>query len=179
MSIVPSRVPTRRGRRRAALIAGAGAALLGVAAAPAAAAPAQSTKGDVRSGGMQITFEAKRAAGAPATSATGSFVAEGQPAAIFGIPRDVGRIRLSGPITCLETRGDDVSLYYPFDGRTTTGLLGGSGAGVLVSLRKNGPSDEDYRIGFTPMLSAFVPFTGCEFGVTPFAISAGGWQNGG
>lgn len=49
---------------------------------------------------------------------------------------------------------------------------------MLVSLRKNGPSDEDYRIGFTPMLSAFVPITGCDFGVTPFAISAGGWQNG-
>jgi len=168
-------LPSPRTRRRVVVAAVAATAFVGATAASAGAA-AQSTRGDLRSGGIHITFDAKRAAGAPATGATGSFVAEGAPVSVFGLPKEVGRIRLSGRITCLETKGQDISFYYPFDGRTTTGLLGASGAGVLVSLRKN--SATEYRIGFVPMLSALVPITGCDFGTTPFAVTEGGWQVG-
>lgn len=164
---------SRRGRL--AIAAGAVAAL-GFAAAPAGAADAQSTKGTLKAGGMDVTFSAKRAAGAPATSATGSFVAEGVPVSIVGVPSDVGRIRLSGPITCLEIRGEDVSFYYPFDDKSTSGLLGNLQAGMLVSLKKG--SADKYNMGFTPMLSAFVPMVGCDVDVTPLAVTSGGWQNG-
>jgi hypothetical protein len=168
-------VPKIRTLRRVGVAGLAATALLGATAGTAGAAGAQSTRGDLRSGDIHVTFAAKRAAGAPATSATGTFVAEGAPVSVFGLPKELGRLRLSGPITCLETKGQDVSFYYPFDDKTTSGLLGQSGSGVLVSLRKN--SQSEYRLGFSPMLSAFVPFTGCDFGVTPFVVTGGGWQN--
>lgn len=174
----PSQSPTTsRLRRRVALAGVAAVAALGVTAASASAAPAQSTKGHVTAGGIDVTFDAKRPANAPATSATGSFVAEGPPVAILGVPKSVGSIRLSGPITCLETHGEDVSFYYPFDDASTTGLLGKTGSGLLVSLRKSGASD--YKMGFSPMLSAFVPIVGCDFGTAPLSVTSGGWQNGG
>ena len=168
--------PTRRARRACALAATGAAAALAVGAAPATAAPAQSTKGTVKAGGMDVTFSATRAAGAVPHAATGSFVAEGVPAAVVGVPSDVGRIRLSGPISCLQTRGEDVSFYYEFDDRSTSGLPGGLRSGMLVTLKK--PTADRYTMGFLPRMSAMVPLVGCDVDLAPLAVTSGGWQNG-
>lgn len=168
---------TRRPRRNAGLLAAAGAALtLGVAAAPAGAAAPQSSKGTFRAGGMDVTFSATRAAGAAPHQASGSFVAEGVPAAVVGVPSDVGRIRLSGPISCLQTRGEDASFYYEFDDRSTSGVLGALRSGMIVTLKKS--SADRYSMGFLPMMSAMVPMMGCDVDVAPLAVTSGGWQNG-
>jgi hypothetical protein len=127
-------------------------------------------------GGIKVTFDAKRAAGAKSSSATGSFVAEGAPVAAMGIPRSVGSIRLAGPITCLETHGEDASFYYEFDDTSTSGILGNLKSGMIVSLRKD--DAENYRMGFTPMMSAFVPMVGCDSSLAPLAVTSGGWQTG-
>lgn len=164
---------TARGRTLA--VAATAAAALGVTASAASAAPAQNTEGDLYAGGVHVTFKAKRAADAKATSATGSFVAEGPLASVIGLPSSLGSIRLSGPITCLETHGEDVSFFYPFDDKSTSGLLGNLGAGMIVALRKDG--SDTYKMGFTPMLTAMVPAIGCDSSLTPLAVTRGGWQN--
>lgn len=143
-------------------------------AAASSSAAAQSIKGNMTAGGIKVTFDAKRAAGSK--TATGSFVAEGAPVAAMGLPSSVGSIRLAGPITCLETRGQDASFYYEFDKTSTSGLLGGLGAGMIVSLRKDDAST--YKMGFTPMLSSFVPMVGCDSSVAPLFVTSGGWQTG-
>lgn len=164
-------------RGRIAAIAVTTVAAVGVTAASANAADAQSLKGNITAGGIKVSFDAKRAAGAKAQSATGTFTAKGAPVAAMGLPPEVGSIELNGPITCLETHGQDASFYYPFDKTSTAGaLLGSSGAGMIVSLKKD--SATSYRMGFTPMLSAFVPMVGCDVGVAPLFVTSGGWQTG-
>ncbi|WP_026910307.1 hypothetical protein [Patulibacter minatonensis] len=164
-----------RGRLSAVVVGAVAAA--GITAGTAGAAGAQSLKGNITAGGIKVSFDAKRAAGAKAQSATGTFKAKGSPVAAMGLPEEVGSIELNGPITCLETHGQDASFYYPFDTTSTAGaLLGNSGSGMIVSLKKE--SATRYKMGFTPMLSAFVPMVGCDSSVTPLFVTSGGWQTG-
>jgi hypothetical protein len=128
-------------------------------------------------GGIKVTFKAKRPANAKAQSATGTFTAKGTPVAAMGLPSSVGSIDLNGPISCLETHGQDASFYYAFDKSSTGGaLLGNSGAGMIVSLKKDDATT--YRMGFTPMLSMFVPMMGCDISTAPLFVTSGGWQTG-
>lgn len=164
-------------RGRIATIAAIAVTAAGGATATAGAAGSQSLKGKMTAGGIDVTFDAKRAAGAKAQSATGTFKAKGTPVAAMGLPPEVGSIDLNGPISCLETRGQDASFYYAFDKSSTGGaLLGSSGAGMIVSLKKE--SATSYRMGFTPMLSAFVPMVGCDVGTAPLFVTSGGWVTG-
>lgn len=166
-------------RTRVAAVALTATVALGATAGAAAASDgsaAQSTKGAMKAGGIDVTFEAQRAAGAKATDATGTFTAEGAPVAAMGLPKTVGSIRLAGPISCLETHGEDVSFYYEFDKTSTSGVLDKLGAGMIVTLRKNGA--DDYKMGFTPMLSSMVPTLGCDSSLAPLSVTSGGWKNG-
>jgi hypothetical protein len=167
-------VTTTRGRLTA--VATGTVLAIGLAAGSASAAESQSLEGNMTAGGIKVTFKAKRPANAKAQSATGTFTAKGTPVAAMGLPSSVGSIDLNGPISCLETHGQDASFYYEFDDTSTSGILGNLKSGMIVSLRKD--DAENYRMGFTPMMSAFVPMVGCDSSLAPLAVTSGGWQTG-
>ncbi len=79
---------------------------LTVLAGAARAAGAQTATGDFVSGAFHGKFSAHRAAGAPQTSASGTFTAM----------TTVGSntvMTVSGPVTCLSIVGDRLGLFYP------------------------------------------------------------------
>ncbi|WP_026909572.1 hypothetical protein [Patulibacter minatonensis] len=176
--------PMKRTRRRMAAVAVASVAAVAATAATAAAADtsgAQSSSGDFQAGGIHVTYDAQRAAGQKSTQATGTFTAEGAPVAVMGLPPEVGKIRLAGPISCLETHGNDTSFYYKFDNTSTSGVLDKVGAGMIVSLHKG--ADGKTQMGFVPMLDGMVPTIGCDTSALPqggalLSATSGTFQNG-
>lgn len=170
--------PKSKHRTRVAVAAVTAVAALGATAGTAAAddSAATSSKGHVKAGGIDVTYSATKAAGAKSTDATGTFTAEGAPAAIMGLPASVGSIRLAGPISCLKTQGENVSFYYKFDQTSTSGLLDKLGAGMIVTFKKEG---NDRKMGFLPMLDGMVKTVGCDVPLAPLSVTSGDWQNAG
>lgn len=170
--------PQSKHRTRIAVAAVTAVTALGVTAGTAAAddSAAQSSSGHLKAGGIDVTYDAHKAAGAKSTEATGTFTAEGSPVAAMGLPASVGSIRLSGPISCLKTQGENVSFYYKFDKDSTSGALDKLGAGMIVTLKKEGA---DRKMGFVPMVDGMVGTVGCDSPLAPLYATSGDWTNGG
>jgi hypothetical protein len=111
-------------RRRVLLGAVCVAGALGVSAAPAMAAAAQSAVGDFSAGPFSLKFDAHRAAGAPPSAATGTFNARMGFGALT-----VGTV--GGPVTCLDVRGNRMGLFYPIT-TSSPSLLSMLHSGVFI-----------------------------------------------
>jgi hypothetical protein len=123
-------------------------ASLAALAAPALAAssPAESATADFMSGPFHVQFNAQRAANAPATSATGSFIAHST----------VGTITvatLQGPVTCLDVRGNEMGLFYPVTSSDPS-LLGMLAKGVFIYVTVSQSTGQAQAVSFIPSLSA-------------------------
>jgi hypothetical protein len=117
-------------RTIAGLAALAGALALGTTGAAAQGAPVQKVAADVTSGPFHLTFRATRPAGAPSTSATGTFDAWTSGGATT-------LMHLQGPVTCLDVRGNRVGLFYPID-RSEPSLFSKLHTGVFIFMTVDG-----------------------------------------
>lgn len=131
-------------RRTARIALGAfvAAGATGLTAGAAQAAPAQSATADVTSGAFALKFTAQRAAGAPATAATGTFeaVTSAGPATLM---------KVAGPVTCLDVRGQTLGLFYPVTSSTPSAIAD-AGTGVFIYLVADG-AGRAKMVGFVPV----------------------------
>jgi hypothetical protein len=121
----------RRARTSRSLVAGAlvAGALLGAGSASAStASPAESISGNFSSGPFTIQISAHRAAGAPATAATGSFTGT----------LALGSLKVGdfmGPVTCLDVEGNRAGLFYPVTSAYPS-VIAAVPFGVLVTVSR-------------------------------------------
>lgn len=108
----------------------------------AQAAPAQTATGDVTSGPFHLVFDAARAPGAAPGAATGHFFAETK----IG-PLSV--MKLEGPVTCLDVRGNHIGLFYPIR-KATPSLLSMVNAGVFIYVTVDGRGNAT-AVSFLPV----------------------------
>lgn len=115
---------------------------IGAASTAASAAPVQSVKADVTSGPFRMTINAKRAPGNPVNQATGRFSGRLE---IGG----VGLSEFSGPVTCLDVRGNQVGLFYPIRS-TEPPFVSELPSGVYIYLTVDG-AGHAVSAGFLPV----------------------------
>lgn len=109
------------------------------AATPAAA---QSVSANVASGPFEIHVDAQRAAGAPASAATGTFTAQ------FTLA-GVNVFTLHGPVTCLDVVGSRAGLFYPITSSSPP-LLAATKSGVFIYFQ-TGSHGSAGSVGFVPV----------------------------
>lgn len=147
--------------RTRAVLALAVLCALPLAALPAqAAGRAQSAVGDVTSGPVHFVFSAKRAAGAPATRATGRF--DGR---IAQAGQQV--LRLAGPVTCLQVQGGTVGFFYPVD-ESDPAAVAMFGAGIQINLATDG---RGHATGFSFVPSPTRTTASCAPAPAPVPVS--------
>lgn len=148
--------------RRAVCAAVAVAAASAVSTGSALAAPAQSAVADVSSGPFHIQFSAERPANAPPTAATGTFSAN----------LSLGSLSLgsfSGPVTCLDVRGNTMGLFYPITSSSPS-LFSMLNAGVYIYLQLDSAGKPQYA-GFLPV--PFASVSSCAPGLALLPVTSG------
>jgi hypothetical protein len=147
-------------RRTIAPVAGA-LALLGACGATtaAAASPAESATADFMSGPFHVQFSAQRAANAPATAATGTFVAHAG-----------GFATLQGPVTCLDVRANRMGLFYPVTSSSPATIMSVI-HGVFIYVTVSKVTGKPLEVGFRPTTAATA--SSCAPSLTLFPITSG------
>jgi hypothetical protein len=124
----------------------AGVAAFGAGSAAAAASPAESATANFVSGPFHVQFNAQRAANAPVTAATGSFLAH----TTLGT---TNLVTLAGPVTCLDVRGNEMGLFYPV-ASSSPSLLGSLVKGVFIYVTVNATTGKPMSVNFAPTASS-------------------------
>lgn len=128
----------------------------------------QTLEGTLESGPIGFSVKAKRTA---AGVVSGQFEATGSLAAIIGVGGLVP-FEFRGPVTCLDVKGDQATLYYPLQNSTPEPVAAVFG-GVLITV----DGDPDGGLGhfsFAPVPVALAPTVGCGAGgPAPLIVSGG------
>jgi hypothetical protein len=138
------------------------AAVMAVSSSSALAAPAQRAVADVSSGPFNIHFNAQRAAGAPPTAATGTFTAN----------LALGSVSLgsfSGPVTCLDVRGNQAGLFYPITSSSPS-LFSMLNSGVFIYIQLDSAGKPQF-VGFLPV--PFASVSSCAPGLALLPVTSG------
>lgn len=144
-----------------------GTAAVSVTAGTAQAAPAQSATADVTSGAFHLKFTAQRAADAPVTAATGTFEAE-------TTAGPLSLMKVAGPVTCLDVRGNTMGLFYPVT-KSTPSTLADAKTGIFIYLTVDG-AGQATNVGFVPV--PYAKTESCAPGATPLPAMGSATLNG-
>lgn len=128
----------------------------------------QTLEGTLESGPIGFSVQARRTA---AGVVSGQFKATGSLAAIIGVGGLVP-FDFQGPVTCLDVKGDQATIYYPLQNSTPEPVAAVFG-GVLITV----DGDPDGGLGhfsFAPVPVALAPAVGCGAGgPAPLIVSGG------
>jgi predicted lipoprotein with Yx(FWY)xxD motif len=148
-----------------------------LAAGPAqgsAPSPAESLQGDFSYPPFTIQVSAQRAAGAPATAATGSFTGT------LSLGKSTAG-EFMGPVTCLDVVGNSAGLFYPVK-KSSPALVAAIPLGVLVTVTRTStgqplgvtfvPVPETHVKSCAPMTPTVFPITSGTLTFTPGIASS-------